>query len=339
MKKALSLLPWKDAHYITIKSTQRMFTDNEFDTVYFSEYMKEPTSEKDKGLARIYSDLEEILNRHGYKARLLPYRHGKLGFGQLSIWCRDYMPIPVANGKNILFRYKPDYLKSDRYKPYRPDAKRICDTLRIEVIDMSQDNGNGINLDGGNIVRCGDKVVMTRKIFRENKQGEEELTRKLEELFGAKVILLDWDKRECYGHTDGILRYTGGNKIILPTYGNPGKYKKDKEFDKKFRDELSKYFEILPLDFSGIDKSRISPDDKDYRKRDHRWAYINFLQLRDLIIIPEFENTPESNEKAKETIQKYVGDKYTVESVEATDLVRYGGAFNCASWTARADAL
>ena len=42
-----------------------MLNDKDFNVVYFSEYLKNPTSYLDIGLGRIYKDLEVVLNRQG----------------------------------------------------------------------------------------------------------------------------------------------------------------------------------------------------------------------------------------------------------------------------------
>lgn len=86
-----------------------------------------------------------------------------------------------------------------------------------------------IVLDGGNLVRCSDYVVMTEKIFEENPgKSPARLLDQLESLFGAELILLPWDTREIYGHTDGLLRYVGDKTVVYETYGLPGKDVKDR---------------------------------------------------------------------------------------------------------------
>lgn len=305
-----------------------MLTDNEFDIVYLSEYMKEPISKSDQDLARLYRDLESILNRYGYTPRILPYKRKVVGCGQLALWCRDYMPVTLDANSFVRFSYTPDYLKYKRYKGCEPDVRWTCNTIgcrAINLVEKVDENGvSPIIIDGGNIVRCGDKVVMTDKIFHENPAFTKvELIRTLERYFNAKIVFLPWDRRDSYGHADGVVRYLGGNKVVMPTYGNPLTNRKDKVIDHKYRRFLSRYFDVLPLDFSDIDES-----DK------WRWAYINWLQLKDLIIMPCFKDTPLCNERAMTTLKEYTKDSsISIEMVEATDLVSRGGGLNRASWT------
>lgn len=313
-----------------------MLNDKDFNTVFFSEYLKNPTSSKDQGYRKIFQDLESVLNRHGYKAHILPYKKPLVRDGQLSIWCRDYMPVHTV-GRNLLrFSYTPNYLKCKKYEGHEPDNGWVCESMEINSINMSGDR-DGVDvypkivLDGGNIVRCGQKVIMTDKVFLENPHlSKEQIIRYLENEFDAHIIWLPYDMREYLGHSDGILRYISDNKVVMAPYGDPCKNKKDKKFDCEYREILEKEgMEILPLDFFGIDELS-----------DRRWAYTNWLQLKGLIILPAFKDCPKSNEQAFEQIKKYTNMLHCdIEMVEADTLVKGGGAFNCASWTTTNDAI
>ena len=117
-----------------------MLNDKDFNVVYFSEYLKNPTSYSDIGLGRIYKDLEVVLNRHGYEPRLLPYKDKRVMTGKLSVWCRDYMPINTSRKDLFRFAYKPDYLKYHLYKGYEPDNAWVCKALNIDAANFSFDS-------------------------------------------------------------------------------------------------------------------------------------------------------------------------------------------------------
>ena len=68
------------------------------------------------------------------------------------IWARDYMPVQVSKNKFVCFNYSPNYLKDN--PEYKPDTSAILSELGIHVIDSD------IILDGGNVISCGDKVIM-----------------------------------------------------------------------------------------------------------------------------------------------------------------------------------
>ena len=77
------------------------------------------------------------------------------------IWARDYMPIQLEKNKFLLYRYAPDYLRGG-FEDFIPDYPSICKDLQLECVTTD------IIMDGGNVVKCGDKVIMTDKIIKEN---------------------------------------------------------------------------------------------------------------------------------------------------------------------------
>lgn len=62
------------------------------------------------------------------------------------------------------------------------------------------------------------------------------------------------------------------------------------------------------------------------------WAYINFLQTEDRIIVPAFSE-PE-DEHALQQIHKYFPSYHQDEimPINASEIVKLHGAFNCTSW-------
>jgi len=71
------------------------------------------------------------------------------------------------------------------------------------------------------------------------------------------------------------------------------------------------------------------------KKGDERnWAYINSLQTKDLILLPKFEI--DEDIQAFEQIENYYPDyKERVAQVYMTDIVKFGGALNCITWTTK----
>lgn len=296
-----------------------MLTDNDFDIVYLSEYLKQPLSNKDKGLYKMFSDLEAILNKEAYVVHTLPYKNRYTITGQLSVWYRDYMPVQTGESIYIAFNYNPDYLQCQKYNGYIPDSGFACNAVGLDNFISSE-----IKLDGGNIVRCEDKVIMIDKFLYENDHPRE-LLDFLEKAFDAEIILLPWDRREYLGHSDGIVRYIGGHQVIMPMYGDPAKNKTDRHYNTTYQKILERHgISVIQLNFDGIDNE----------KTDYRWAYVNWLQLNGLIIIPVFNDMPRANEYALNMISHHAKQNgINVKTVEATALVKNGGALNCASWT------
>ena len=262
--------------------------------IYFSEWLA-------KDHPKLYAEITQVLDQYGEKHGLLPHT--------ADYWCRDYMPIPLKDCSYLRYRYTPDYLVEDEDWEHITDPKPVCETLGLHCIDTD------IVLDGGNVVRCGDKVVMIDKVFNENPQYErEELIAKLEALLGAQIVWLPWDRAEEYGHSDGVVRYIEGNKVLLTNY---------KDYDPKmhqlFYDELSKHFEVKELTYS-------LPNSKD-----HSWSYINFLQTAQVIILPKF-GSHKDDEAFAQMRQHFPTYKDCIVQVDVREIVADGGAFNCISW-------
>lgn len=79
-----------------------------------------------------------------------------------DIWALDYMPIQIDKGKFVQFRYDPDYLRNRRYKSTRTIPEHVCKSIGLETLSSP------LRIDGGNIIKGQDWVIVTDKIFKEN---------------------------------------------------------------------------------------------------------------------------------------------------------------------------
>ena len=274
-----------------------MITDQLTDTVYFSGQLpsKSPV---------LSQSITEVL-----KSRSVP-------FAFLSetkdIWCRDFMPIQVAEDRFVFYQYKPNYLRdalqlqTDIVEVYRADGNRLQHLLPNAVaIDLV--------LDGGNVVKCGNTVVMTEKVFVENKnKPRSEVERILKDAFQCDLLFLPWDHHEKFGHSDGIIHYAGDSKVLLTNYNDISSY-----YYNRFRKALERRFEVIPLKY------------ETKRRHARSWAYINFLQIGELVLVPLLDL--EEDEQALEQIGNALPDCEVV-GIPALEAVRRGGALNCISW-------
>lgn len=227
-----------------------------------------------------------------------------------DIWCRDYMPIQTDSNRFVLYKYQPDYLQTPYYKRTITDVKAI---ESIETILHGQVVELDLVLDGGNVVICGNKVVMTEKVYYENKDKSRIRIRSLlEKAFQRDIVFIPWDKEEILGHSDGVIHYIGDNRILITNY-----YDYDVEYYNLFKRILDKYFEVIPLSYNVKQKHRRS------------WAYINFLIMGNVLLVPQL-GIPE-DEQALQQISNTLPNSKVI-GVPALEAVRRGGALNCISW-------
>lgn len=271
-----------------------MVTDRMTDTVYFSEWVL-------RDFPITIGNVCKLLDKHGVEYSFLPYTN--------DYWCRDYMPIQVKNTKFLQYRYEPDYLQNGQDRKYITDPTTVLKQLHIPTIKTD------LVIDGGNVIKCPEKVIMTEKVFHENKNiPRNKIISTLELLFECDIVFLPWDKTERYGHADGIVRWINENTVLLTAYET------SRYFSNKFYKELGRHFDITMMKFT------TRP-----RNRELSWAYINFLQTKNVIIVPVF-NIKE-DEQALQQIENIFPDYHgRIESVNISDIICYGGGLNCISW-------
>lgn len=243
--------------------------------------------------------LLDIMYQHKIEWEFLPHTSSPF-----HIWARDYMPVQVDEEKFVKFNYNPDYLKGS--PEYKPDTSTILSDLGLQVIESD------IIIDGGNVVSCGDKVIMTDKIIRENRQCyHNRLIDTLSQLLEAEIILIPEDVYEEYGHADGMVRYMGENRVLLNNYCDF-----DKTLRKKLLSALKPHFNITELHYDAY--------------TDKSWAYINFLHVGQHIFVPMLED------KLGETAFRQITDAYPRcechQIWDCDSIVREGGALNCSTW-------
>lgn len=274
-----------------------MITDDQTNTVYFSSLLPEKCPALNRYIADI---LEENQIHYTYLSETK------------DIWCRDFMPIQIEEDRFVFYNYTPDYLKD--FLRRQTNIKDVCQLNRNQLKPVMQ-NAVTIDLvlDGGNVVKCGDTVIMTEKVFVENKdKTRSEVERILKDAFQCDVLFLPWDHKETFGHSDGVVYYANKGKILLTNYDDISPY-----YYSRFRKALEKHFEVIPLKY------------KSKRQHARSWAYINFLHIGKLVLVPQLGL--EEDEQAMEQISKAIPD-CKVEGIPALEAVRKGGALNCISW-------
>lgn len=272
-----------------------MLPDSLTNTVFLSEWLPEvcPT---------LYQSLAKVLKDNAVHYRILGNTN--------DIWCRDYMPIQTDEKRFVSYKYYPNYLVDKHQEQY---ITNVRDVGNVDFLHHAQVVPLDLVLDGGNVVKCGNKIVMTEKVFVENNdRSRNEVQRLLEDAFRCDIVFLPWDENEKCGHSDGIIHYVGGNRVLMTNYDDL-----DKTFAQAFLRILEKHFEVIPLKYNV--------------KRQHArsWAYINYLQVGNLVLVPQL-GIPEDEQALQQIAEALPACK--VVGVPALEAVRKGGALNCISW-------
>lgn len=275
-----------------------MITDNLTNTVYFSSLLPEKCPV-------LNAHIVDALHKHD-----IPY--GYL-YGTKDIWCRDFMPIQVNAERFVFFKYTPDYLQDKTGLKIQTNPEDVFhnESNNLKKL-LSQSSTIDLVIDGGNVVKCEDVVVMTDKVFVENKdKTPAEVERVLKDAFQCEILFLPWDGDMC-GHSDGIIHYVDNNRVLITNYGDFSRY-----YYYRHLKILEKKFEVIPLKY------------KAKRLHARSWAYINFLQIGNIIFVPQLGL--EEDHQAMEQISKTLKN-HEVIGIPALEAVRRGGALNCISW-------
>lgn len=238
-----------------------------------------------------------------------------------DIWARDYMPIQIGENKFMRYMYRPDYLwKVENNRQYITHNAK-CDFLKgKEIVDCN------VVLDGGNVVVCGNKMILTEKVFAENADLQPfEITKRIEQASGKQVIWIPVDPHEVKEarrknelplcHADGILHAIDEETILLSNYKDY-----DLDYRAKLLERLSPYFKIKEFGFGD-------------KQSDNSWIYINYLQVGKVVLMPTL-NEP-ADELAVEQLKEYL-QVDTIVKIDSNELTfnadNGGGSLHCISW-------
>ena len=271
-----------------------MICDYQTNKVYLSEGIK--------GYPKVAENLLYALYKEGIETEYLPHSKSKK-----HVWVRDYMPIQLEEGRFLKYVYRPDYLKND--KDYIPNYAGMIRKLGLNCKPTS------LVIDGGNVVKWDDAVIMTDKVLIENPGYDEYgLRLRLEELFETDVVFIPWDRYEMFGHADGMVRFIDRRTVLLNNYSDF-----DRSLRKRIIRALDGHFEVKELQY---DTPRCSK---------YSWAYLNFLQVAGRIFVPGLGIAEDRS--AVQQIQRFYPEHKVMLVPDCLELVRDGGALNCVTWT------
>jgi agmatine deiminase len=280
-----------------------MITDQQTNIVFFSDLLK-----TDSRYSEECNAIVAILERHKIKFEFLQ--------ATKDVWSRDFMPIQLSGDKFIQYNYDPDYLKPKKYQSRRTDPNIISSNLGIIPIPSD------LILDGGNIIKSSNSLILTDKIIKENKgYSREPLIEKLKDTFNVeRIILIPWDKSDIFGHADGMIRFNNDDTVLINGYF--------KDYPEKFKQQFFGTLQENNLEYIELNYDVPDPNEN------LNWGYINYLQMKDLLLIPTFgiEEDIQAIEQLKKIFPEYEQNG-KIEAVNIRQIIEIGGGgLNCISW-------
>lgn len=277
-----------------------MIIDNDSNIVYFSALL-----ESDPRFPGAYKRIAEILDRNHVKYDLLECTR--------DVWARDYMPVQISKNEFVQFRYNPSYLIDEPER--RSEPLIVC---RANNINPAYSE---INLDGGNVIRWHDKVIMTNRLYTENPEftNKKELVEEIGRQLKSDIIIIPQINSDFTGHSDGLVRFYNENTII----GNDRK--EEYEYWVKSTTKVIDTFNLKYIDMPMFEY-------KD--KRCHGSSigcYMNWLEIGNLIVFPVFEVPGNKDKLALDLIMSLYPGKI-IEPININDIANQGGLMNCISW-------
>jgi agmatine deiminase len=273
-----------------------MIIDSETNLLYLSEVLR--------SREEFFNNLTSLLIKNDVKYKLLPETN--------DIWAVDYMPIQTKLAEFIQFKYEPDYLQNDEFILTQTNTKSVCKAIGLNTTDTE------IKLDGGNVIKGKNWVILTDKIFKENANFKKnELINELENLFKVKVIIIPKEPNDFTGHADGVIRHYDNETVLINSYKPTDKIEFQRQLDRELKNQGLKTIEIPYNPY----------DNSDYDMADG--LYINYLQMENFILLPTFEKN-EDEKTYRQFEQLFPGQ--TIETIDSREISVDGGVLNCITW-------
>ena len=246
---------------------------------------------------------EKILKECNVEYGLLP--------ATKDVWAVDFMPVQVRDNHFVQFSYNPDYLQTAHYRKTISDVDAICRAINISP------QKSPIVLDGGNVIKWEHTVIMTDKVFKENKNVDrDDLIYMLCDLFELhKLYFIPEYPNDFTGHADGMIRFLNEDTVLINdcTRESP-------EFKFLFLQAIRK---------AGLKYIEVPYAPSLVSKYSAKGVYLNFLEMDGLIFLPVF-NIKQDEIAIKLFEELFQG--YTIKTIESNELAVHGGVLNCIGW-------
>ena len=265
-------------------------------TLYFSELLP-------AAVPRLWQQLIPVLDEHAVPYQLLPLTR--------DFWAVDYLPVQVSRMEFVQFRYDPSYLHFKKYATKRTDAVPVMATLPLPAAIPCP-----LRLDGGNVVRVGQLVIVTDRVFSENPGvPPTRLREQLSETLRGKLVIIPADPRDFTGHADGMVQYLDERTVLVNDYQG-----KEAPLGKQLVGALNNAgLTCIPFPYFPQEGSYTSAVG----------AYINFVRVGPLVLLPVFDLP--SDEAAVYQAERLFPDCRVVP-LPVAELAPLGGLLHCVTW-------
>lgn len=275
-----------------------MITDKQTNHLYLADTL--PSKATD-----FYGRFEKLLQSLNIGFDILP--------NTKDVWAVDYMPIQTDIDRFVRFLYAPNYLlEYQNWSKTISDTDAICKQIGIETIKTN------IKLDGGNISRTTDKVIISDIIFSENPTYErKQLLKEIKDLLQVdKIYLIPQEPGDFTGHSDGMARFIDENTLIINDYS-------------KAKEPFRRAFDIA-IHNTGLDYIKIPYTARENKKSTHaNGLYINYLQMENTVIVPIFDKK-EDEQAVKILESTFAGQR--INTINGNQIAEHGGILNCITW-------
>lgn len=242
--------------------------------------------------------------------------------GCCNLWVRDFMPIPVGDGKYAKFNYGKEWSK---YPSLRDCPKSWAWVQGVFPVNLF--------LDGGNVV-MNDRVAFVTDKFTENNDGDDSVF-ELEEILDHEVYIIPAEPGDDSGHVDGILNFAPDGSIFVNDY----RVMKSDEYDEYLAqvtdilDRAGFNWRLFPFAYHKMPKMT----EKEFRDRfpfgdtfnPAVGYYINWVVIGKTVLLPKF-GFEEDSISLNAIKASFIG--YSVEQVDCYDLSCEGGLLRCVTW-------
>ncbi|GAB3861670.1 hypothetical protein GCM10028822_41520 [Hymenobacter terrigena] len=229
-----------------------------------------------------------------------------------DIWAVDYMPVQVSRTEFVQFRYDPSYLKFKKYANKRTDAGPVLAALP-RPLGVAQ---SSLRLDGGNVVRVGQKVIVTDRVFSENPGVPYALVREqLADALRGELIIIPADPHDFTGHADGMVQYLDERTVLINDYQG-----KEAPLGQQLASALNNAgLTCVPFPYFPQEGSHSSAVG----------ACINFVRIGPLVLLPVFD-LPSDEAAVYQTERLFPGCRVVPTNV--SELAPLGGLLHCVTW-------